>query len=68
MMGARLVEDPRGGVILTGGYTGLRITSLYRLKHAGAQWKLMTQQLKYGNNCHVAFIIPDSFAPNCTLN
>jgi hypothetical protein len=68
-MAHSLVEDPRGGVIMIGGNTGLVIsTSLYRLRHGGAKWELMTQQLKVGNSYPSAFLIPDSLALNCTLN
>ncbi len=68
-MAHSLVEDPRGGVIMIGGNTALEIsTSLYRLRHGGAKWELMTQQLKVGNSYPSAFLIPDSLVPNCTLN
>jgi hypothetical protein len=66
---AKLIEDPRGGVILIGGHTGLVTSaSLYRLKHGGSTWELMTQQLKIANHAFTAFAIPDRFVPNCTLN
>ena len=68
---AALVEDPRGGVILVGGYTPLgHSTSLYRLKHGGlnAQWELMEQKLKVGNHYITAFIIPDVIVQICTFN
>jgi len=68
-MAAGLVEDPRGGVIMIGGHTGPAVTSsIYRLEHSGAQWELLTQQLKIGNHYPAAFLIPDSLAPTCTLN
>jgi hypothetical protein len=69
-MAGTLVEDPRGGAILIGGNTGSgsgTTTSIYRLEHAGSQWKLMTQKLKIGCRYPAAFLIPDSLAPNCTL-
>ncbi len=68
--GVNLVEDPRGGVILVGGFNGVEpTTALYRLEHAGmnAKWELMTQKLKIGNQFMRPIIIPDSFAPNCTI-
>ena len=43
-------------------------TSIYRLEHGGSQWKLMTQILKNGRTIPAVFLIPDSFAPNCTLS
>ena len=64
-MAGTLVEDPRGGAILIGGNTGSgsgTTTSIYRLEHAGSQWTLMTQHYA------ATFLIPDSLAPNCTLN
>jgi hypothetical protein len=65
---AALVRDPRGGVILVGGDTVPDITTaLYQLKHGGANWELMTQQLKVANFYHVAFVIPDNLVSNCTL-
>ena len=68
-MAAGLVEDPRGGVILIGGHTGPAVTSsMYRLEHAGSQWTLMTQKLKNAKHYPATFLIPDSLAPNCTLN
>jgi hypothetical protein len=68
---AGIVADPRGGVIVIGGYTSSGLTtSLYRLKHAGlfAQWELMTQKLKMGNYSFAAFLVPDTLVQNCTLN
>ena len=65
-----LVEDPRGGVIMVGGYNGVGpTTALYRLKHAGIDvvWELMPQKLKTGNHWLRPFIIPDKFSPNCTI-
>ncbi len=65
-----LVEDPRGGVIMVGGYTGVGPTiALYRLKHAGnnVNWEQMPQKLKIGNNMLLSIIIPDMFFPNCTI-
>ncbi len=68
LIAPQMVGDPRGGVILTGGATDTYLSPfLYRLRHAGARWEMMTQQLKIANYFHVAFIIPDSLAPNCTL-
>ena len=65
-----IVEDPRGGVILVGGFIGSgRINSLYRLKHGGlnSKWELMTQKLKVANHFAAAFIIPDTLAQNCSI-
>ena len=68
-LAAGLVEDPRGGVILIGGNIGSGFTSsIYRLKHAGSQWGLITQKLKVGVGFFAAFLIPYNFAPYCTLN
>jgi len=64
-----LVEDPRGGVILVGGYNGIEpTTSLYRLEHVGfnVNWQLLPQKLKVGNRWMRPIIIPDRFASNCT--
>jgi hypothetical protein len=70
--GSGLVEDPRGGVILIGGYVspGGKSSSLYRLKHGGlySKWVLMTQTLKAANYYMTAIIIPDILAQNCTIN
>jgi hypothetical protein len=64
-----LIADPRGGLILIGGKTDSGFTSsIYSLEHAGSQWKLMTQKLKIESSFRAAFLIPDSLAPNCTLN
>ena len=68
-MAAGLVEDPRGGVIMIGGHNGPSMTNLiYRLQHGGSKWELLTQKLKIANHYPSAFLIPDSLAPNCTLN
>jgi hypothetical protein len=68
-MSTGLVEDPRGGFIMIGGNIGGSVTtSIYRLEHAGSQWKLMTQELKNGRGLPAVFLIPDNLAPNCKLN
>jgi hypothetical protein len=64
-----LVVDPRGGVILIGGRIETGFTSsIYKLEHAESQWKLIIQKLKIESSIRAAFLIPDSLAPNCTLN
>lgn len=64
-----LVEDPAGGVILTGGYNPEvpHHNTLYRLAHAEAKWIKMPQSLKTARYHHVAFLIPDKLV-NCTLS
>ena len=63
-----IVEDPRGGVILIGGY--VRNNLLYRLKDGGlnSNWELMPQKLKVANYYFAVMIIPDKFVQNCTIN
>ena len=68
---SKIVEDPRGGVILIGGNTSTgKSNLLYRLKHGGfnAKWELMAQTLKVPNIAFAAMIIPDILAQNCTYN
>ena len=71
ILASGIVEDPRGGVILVGGYTNSgMISSLYRLKHGGlnSKWELMTQKLKVANHYPSVILIPDILAQNCTYN
>ena len=66
----RLVEDPAGGIILTGGEVqeSPSYNSLYRLSHAGpdATWIEMPQKLQYTRAAHVAILVPVEIT-NCTL-
>ena len=65
---AAMVPDDQGGVILIGGYSGglLQVlNTLFRLRHAAAQWELMPQRLKTTRFLPLAFLIPDNIT-NCT--
>ena len=68
-MAGALVEDPRGGVIIVGGYLNIGLNTLYRLKHGGlnAQWTLLQQTLAATNYFNIAIMLPDDLITNCTL-
>ena len=65
---SQMVEDPNEGVILIGGQSRDKDSSmvildiLYQLPHGGqdAVWTKMEQKLKVGRRIHVAFLVPDN--------
>ena len=66
---AKLVEDPAGGVIITGGESKVTAAPFYRLSHAGpdAVWVEMPQKLQDSHRAgHVAILVPDEIT-NCTV-
>ena len=58
--GISIFEDPRGGLIVVGGFSG----NMYRLRHAGldAQWETLAQQPQLKLTYTVAVPIPDEIA------
>jgi hypothetical protein len=66
--GARVVEDPNGGVVLLGGLIfGAQSARIFKLQDALSAWVEMKQTLKIGRYFPVAFIVPDEIT-NCTQN
>ena len=64
----RILEDPRGGVIVVGGTNGTAANqNVYRLKHAGpnAQWETLPQQTSQMRYWVAAVMIPNELV-NCT--
>ena len=60
ILGASMVEDSFGGVILIGGDNGTTfLDSLYQLSHANSEWLLMPQKLKVGRRYATSFLVPD---------
>ena len=65
--GAKLVQDPKGGVVLLGGLIStLKSARIFKLQDASSAWVEMKQTLKVGRYHPVAFIVPDELT-NCTL-
>ena len=65
--GAKLVQDPNGGVVvLTGLISGSKSVKILKLRDASSAWVEMQQTLKIGRYHPVAFIVPDEIT-NCTL-
>ncbi len=60
---SKMVEDPKGGVVLIGGYSpsDVILDTLYQLPHGGqdAVWTKMEQKMKTGRQEHTAFLVPD---------
>jgi hypothetical protein len=66
--GARVVEDPNGGVVLLGGLIfGTQSARIFKLQDALSAWVEMKQTLKIARYFPVAFIVPDEMT-NCTRN
>ena len=65
---SRLVEDPAGGVLYTGGYGTLTSSGIYRLSHAGpgASWVEIPQRPQHYRFSHIAILVPDEIT-NCTV-
>jgi hypothetical protein len=60
-----MVQDPEGGVILIGGYSGPgHLGILYHLSDSGSTWRVMKQFLKIARSYHSAILIPDELT-NC---
>jgi len=62
--GAPLVEDQRGGVLYVGGDKGGYSNTIYRLRHAGAQWEALATTIATPKVWHSAFLVPDELV-NC---
>ena len=66
-----LVEDPRGSVLLVGGYSVSEnyLTTIFKLEHSGPdqKWVELDVKLKTGRWRHSVTFIPDE-AVNCTFN
>jgi hypothetical protein len=67
---SELVTDAEGGVVLIGGESESNkyLTTLYRLAHSKAEWKLLPQRLRVGRHYHNAFLVPDDVAMHCNRN
>ena len=71
-----MTEDPRGGVLMIGGWTGVTSTdiyayptaAIYRLKHGNAEWQLIRQKISSPNYYIGSFLVPDYSNLNCTNN
>ena len=67
LLGASLVEDPNGGVVLAGGLqkdTQNPSETIYRLENAADDWMVLHSKLKNPRFSHSAFFVPSSVA-NC---
>ena len=62
--GAPMVEDQRGGVLYVGGDKSGYSNSIYRLRHAGAQWESLASTIATPRVWHSAFLVPDELV-NC---
>jgi hypothetical protein len=66
-----LIEDPRGGVLLVGGYSQSEeyLSTIFKLEHAGSdqKWIEMDTKLKIGRIHFSPMFIPNEIA-NCTSN
>jgi hypothetical protein len=65
--GASLVEDPKGGVLLVGGFSHKdkkALNTILKLSTSEDSWKKMPQMLKTPRFCHKAFFVPNNVA-NC---
>jgi hypothetical protein len=62
-----ITEDPRGGVLIVGGFNGTATKDIYRLRHGAAQWELLKQKLSAPNSFMSAIIIPGELTTNCTI-
>jgi hypothetical protein len=64
IIGAQMVEDQNGGVVLIGGKSSSseNLDSLYQLPHGGldAVWTKMEQKMKTGRSGHTAILVPDN--------
>ena len=68
---AALVDHPEadGGVVVVAGNSyenPSTLNSLYRLRHAQAEWEILPQTLKKGRFGHVAVGVPGDVV-DCTL-
>ena len=66
--GMAMTEDPKGGVLMVGGYCVLGPTNaIYRLMHAAAQWELLKNAMSSPNYYISALLIPDNQIGNCSF-
>ena len=65
--GMALTEDPKGGVLMVGGYATLPTDAIYRLRHAAAIWELLKKKISSPYYYVSAMLIPDKLSKNCSI-